>query len=144
MYSKVRCFSCSSINATAIVGGAGVDPGVFLSTIKLGAIPITERCRDDFMGEAAVRAGAGTPVCEDGLCVKINYTDKLSGAVDVLRACRPQSQGVFKRNCARFSSSQAEGTWCVCGRELCNSAGLPSPFSLSFIVVSLFALKALL
>lgn len=43
--------------------------------------------------------------------------------MDVLRACIPQSRGVFKQGCTRFgtSSGQAEGTWCVCGEDLCNS-----------------------
>lgn len=74
-----HCFSCTSIDASEIVGGAGVHPGVYLTSILLSTIPVTKRCHDPFFSTEAKQVGVATPMCEDGLCVKINYTDKYSG-----------------------------------------------------------------
>lgn len=73
------CYTCSSVNASVIVGRAGVDPGVFLSTIPLTTIPVTRRCIDPYDGESAVRIGVATDFCDRGLCVKMNFTDKTTG-----------------------------------------------------------------
>jgi len=130
---RLRCYTCSTVNGSHIVAGAGVDPGVFLSTIPLGSLPVTHRCADPFDSGDAVRAGVVSSVCEDGLCVKINYTDKWTERVDVLRACLPRSRGVFKELCTAFSSNQALGSWCVCGYDGCNGA-TTFTVGLSFVI----------
>jgi hypothetical protein len=65
------------------VGGAGVHPGVYLSTLNMSAIPVTDWCRGDgrdgFESTAALRAGTFTTVCDAGVCVKINYTERVTG-----------------------------------------------------------------
>lgn len=76
--SNLQCYSCSSLNATEIIAGAGVDPGLFLSTIQLDAVPMTHKCKDKFDPNDALRTGITAERCDDGLCVKINYTDKYS------------------------------------------------------------------
>lgn len=76
---RLRCYTCATVNGSHIVAGAGVDPGVLLSTIPLGSLPVTHRCADPFDAEDAIRAGVASSICDDGLCVKINYTDKWTG-----------------------------------------------------------------
>lgn len=66
------------MNASIIVGGAGVDPGVFLTTIPLHTIPVTRRCIDPYDGGTAVRVGVDTDFCDKGLCVKMNFTNKVT------------------------------------------------------------------
>lgn len=84
-----HCYSCTSIDASEIIGGAGVHPGVYLTSILLSTIPVTSRCHDPFITDASAGDGGSavdrvvglvaSPMCEDGLCVKINYTDKQNG-----------------------------------------------------------------
>ena len=69
---EVRCYSCTSIGASEIVGGAGVHPGVYLTSILLASIPVTNQCHNPIRIKSA-------PICDDGLCVKINYTAKSTG-----------------------------------------------------------------
>lgn len=153
-----ECYSCSSLNPGEIVGGSGVDPGIFLSYIALTSIPQTLRCRDPYDPASAMRAGVGKTRCDDGLCVKINYIDKSNSEdlailsccggplhicffqdrTDVLRACLPQSRDVFKEDCVPFTSRVAYGSWCTCGRDSCNSA---SRFHSNFVIFAIvFAL----
>jgi hypothetical protein len=78
--TATSCYSCTSIDASEIIGGAGVHPGVYLTSILLSTIPVTARCHDPFFDDGAPSAGVvASPICEDGLCVKINYTDKQNG-----------------------------------------------------------------
>lgn len=69
---EIRCYSCTSIDASEIVGGAGVHPGVYLTSILLASIPVTNQCFNPIHLRSA-------PICDDGLCVKINYTAKATG-----------------------------------------------------------------
>uniref|UniRef100_A0AC34G496 Uncharacterized protein n=1 Tax=Panagrolaimus sp. ES5 TaxID=591445 RepID=A0AC34G496_9BILA len=109
---EIRCHSCTTMNASEIVGGSGAHPGVYLTSLLLSSIPVTSVC------ENPIEQDGLAPICDQGVCVKINYTARHSGRTDVLRACIPRSDGVFKQLCTRFASNQAYGTWCVCGEDL--------------------------
>uniref|UniRef100_A0A0N5AKK8 UPAR/Ly6 domain-containing protein qvr n=1 Tax=Syphacia muris TaxID=451379 RepID=A0A0N5AKK8_9BILA len=125
---ETKCYSCTSIDASEIVNGAGIHPGVYLTSVLLSSLPVTNECyKPDRL--------ASLPICDDGLCVKINYTSKLTGKMDILRACLPRSKGVFKQTCTDFVSSQAAGTWCVCSGNKCNSS--PAMFTTTTILLSI-------
>lgn len=61
-----------------------VTTGVYLSTIDLKNIPVTPHCHDPFFGRSAMLSGALVPTCDDGMCVKINYTERASGSLHPL------------------------------------------------------------
>ncbi|KAE9550740.1 hypothetical protein FO519_006041 [Halicephalobus sp. NKZ332] len=133
-YEEIRCHSCTTMNASEIIGGSGIHPGVYLTSLLLSSIPVTYDCIDP------PDTDENSPFCDQGVCVKINYTARHSGRTDVLRACLPRSKGVFKQLCTDFVSSQAHGTWCVCGDDLCNSAPLRSTTLLSILSIIPFLL----
>uniref|UniRef100_A0AC34PWD1 Protein quiver n=1 Tax=Panagrolaimus sp. JU765 TaxID=591449 RepID=A0AC34PWD1_9BILA len=70
------------MNASEIVGGSGIHPGFYLTSLLLSSIPLTSDCIDppEYTDLA--------PVCDQGICVKVNYTTRHSGRTDVLRACQ--------------------------------------------------------
>lgn len=74
-FDEVRCYACTSINATetATEIASGVHPGVFLTSLLLSSIPVTSNCHPFSMSVDEA------PICDLGVCVKINYTARHSG-----------------------------------------------------------------
>lgn len=62
------------MNASEIVGGSGAHPGVYLTSLLLSSIPVTSTCENPDEQDGLA------PICDQGICVKINYTARHSGS----------------------------------------------------------------
>lgn len=85
-------------------------------------VPNTDECNDDFVPEIALRGGVRSQECENGVCMKMWFSEKNGIGQQVWRSCIPNSQEQIRSDCTRISSSQGDMEVCTCDGNLCNAA----------------------
>uniref|UniRef100_A0A0K0DYZ6 UPAR/Ly6 domain-containing protein qvr n=1 Tax=Strongyloides stercoralis TaxID=6248 RepID=A0A0K0DYZ6_STRER len=118
-FHNIRCYSCTSLDGEKLLNDIkDFNWHKWMENIRYA--PFTDGCSDTFTPDVALRSGAKSQECENGICMKMELT-QVNGTSNVWRGCIPKSKDQIRPDCTKISSNQGSMEICTCNSHLCNS-----------------------
>ncbi|CEF70914.1 Hypothetical protein SRAE_X000024400 [Strongyloides ratti] len=138
-FHNIRCYSCTSLDGEKLLNDIkDYNWHKWMENIRY--VPYTDGCSDTFTPDIALRSGAKSQECENGICMKMSlmYLNRTS---KVWRGCIPKSKNQIRTDCTKISSNEGSMELCTCDNHLCNNINKIKYNYILSILFIIFCLK---